>query len=184
MDTYTNVFVWIGSQSNKHEKEKSAEFAKLFVADAEDGRDNDSPIIFVASGNEPLLFTAHFPSWDAALAEANKFTDPYAKKLEELAKSRAEKLSNAAPVAGEVSTPRNPPVANAPAPASAPSAQPLEFYPFERVKAGDIPGMDKAQRENYLDDATFKEKLGSDRDAFAKLPKWKRDEIKKKVGIF
>lgn len=45
LDTYTQLFVWIGSQSTAQEKEKSMEFAAQYAATADDGRDADLPII-------------------------------------------------------------------------------------------------------------------------------------------
>jgi hypothetical protein len=44
--------------------------------------------------------------------------------------------------------------------------------------------VDVARKEEYLDDATFLAKFNLSKTAFAALPKWKRDEAKKKVGLF
>ncbi|KAH8095201.1 hypothetical protein JL720_2480 [Aureococcus anophagefferens] len=62
---------------------------------------------------------------------------------------------------------RAPPVAaSAPPPAAAPAAA------------------DPARKEDALDDAAFVAALGCDRSAFAKMPKWKQDNKKKKAGLF
>jgi len=45
LDTYTQLFVWVGSQSTQQEKEQSLAFAAQYVASADDGRDADIPII-------------------------------------------------------------------------------------------------------------------------------------------
>ena len=39
-------------------------------------------------------------------------------------------------------------------------------------------------QEDYLDDAAFQATFGVTRAAFAAMPKWKRDDQKKKKGIF
>ncbi len=118
------------------------------------------------------MFSTHFPAWDPDYAQSNKFTDPYQAKLDKLAKEKAA----AEPVSP---TP-------APAPASAAPVVPAAtgYFSFDEVKSGKVPGMDLANKELYLDDATFKAKLGVDRAAFAAMPKWKRDAKKKEVGIF
>ena len=47
-----------------------------------------------------------------------------------------------------------------------------------------IDGVDWAQREDYLRDDEFKKTFGMERNEFSKLPKWKRQSAKKKVGLF
>jgi len=45
-------------------------------------------------------------------------------------------------------------------------------------------GIEPSARERSLNDTTFLELFGMDKQAFAKLPKWKRDNLKKNVGLF
>lgn len=45
LDTYTQLYVWLGSQSTPQEKEKAYAFAAQYVAQADDGRPHDIPII-------------------------------------------------------------------------------------------------------------------------------------------
>ncbi len=40
------------------------------------------------------------------------------------------------------------------------------------------------EKEHHLHDDEFEGALGTDRESFLKLPKWKRDSAKKKAGIF
>ncbi|GMH85466.1 hypothetical protein TrST_g506 [Triparma strigata] len=44
--------------------------------------------------------------------------------------------------------------------------------------------VDVTKKEQYLSDADFEEAFGMDKDAFAKLPKWKQQGAKKKAGLF
>lgn len=55
---------------------------------------------------------------------------------------------------------------------------------YEELKAGSRAGVDASRKEDYLDDVTFKNLFDVDRASFAKLPKWKKDEAKKKLGLF
>jgi len=44
--------------------------------------------------------------------------------------------------------------------------------------------VDKTRKEDYLDDATFLQLFGVNKDGFAAMPKWKRDSKKKELGLF
>jgi hypothetical protein len=55
---------------------------------------------------------------------------------------------------------------------------------YEELKANTKSGLDPSRKEEYLDDATFHSLFNMEREAFAKLSKWKKDEQKKKVGLF
>lgn len=77
LDTYTQLFVWIGSQSTQQEKDKAMAFAQQYAASADDGRDPDLPIIRVTAGDEPRMFSCHFHGWDDAFFSKRSFKDPY-----------------------------------------------------------------------------------------------------------
>ena len=64
LDVGTSVYLWVGSGASAKEKTKGFECAAKYVLSATDGRDKDGPIITVACGNEPMLFTQFFPNWD------------------------------------------------------------------------------------------------------------------------
>jgi hypothetical protein len=91
MDTYTQVFLWIGEKSTTEEKTKSIAFAMRFASEAADGRDPSIPVIKVTSGSEPLMFTSHFTTWDPTLAERSQFKDIYQIKRE---KQQAQKIKD------------------------------------------------------------------------------------------
>lgn len=91
LDTFTQLFVWIGSQSTTEEKEKALEFAQKYVVEAEDGRDPDMPILRVQAGSEPSLFTCQFQAWDADYWNKQAYQDPYAARLAALQQQSASK---------------------------------------------------------------------------------------------
>lgn len=62
--TYFQVFLWIGTNSNKLEKESSMTAAIEYLTHDPCGRDKDTPIITVKQGFEPPTFTGWFDSWD------------------------------------------------------------------------------------------------------------------------
>lgn len=84
LDTFTEVYVWIGSQSTEQEKSMSAETAKRYVEHATDGRSPDTPIVFIHAGDEPAMFTCHFLGWDPELTQRNRFEDPYEARMRKL----------------------------------------------------------------------------------------------------
>ena len=60
-----------------------------------------------------------------------------------------------------------------------------EILPQELLKTGLLPAVvDKAHKEAYLSSAEFQESFGCDKVAFYAQPKWKRDNSKKKLGLF
>eukprot|EP00003_Mantamonas_plastica_P001333 TRINITY_DN1095_c0_g5_i1.p1 TRINITY_DN1095_c0_g5~~TRINITY_DN1095_c0_g5_i1.p1 ORF type:complete len:833 (-),score=276.14 TRINITY_DN1095_c0_g5_i1:45-2471(-) len=79
LDTYNEVYVWIGSGANANEKKMAMETAVSYVEGANDGRSEDTPIFRVEAGYEPPMFTQCFLGWDfSAAAEPG---DAYAKAL-------------------------------------------------------------------------------------------------------
>ena len=83
LDVVSEVFLWIGSRANENEKREARALAERYVAAmaATDGRDVDTPIVTVAAGAEPPMFTCHFIGWDADARGRNAFVDPYERKL-------------------------------------------------------------------------------------------------------
>lgn len=91
LDTYTQIFVWVGSKASDQEKQKATEFAMRFCREAGDGRDANIPVIKINAGEEPLFFTCHFHAWDNELALKNVFNDPFEQKMKELKAQKAKK---------------------------------------------------------------------------------------------
>eukprot|EP00753_Platysulcus_tardus_P014808 PLAT4544.1.p1 GENE.PLAT4544.1~~PLAT4544.1.p1 ORF type:complete len:858 (-),score=452.55 PLAT4544.1:277-2784(-) len=182
LDTYEQVFVWVGSQSNDLEKRMAIETAQNYVAAAKDGRDSDCPLLQVKAGGEPQMFTCHFLGWDAEMAERNKFVDPYQARMAALRAEREEADHDEVPPApGSVFTAevikKAEPVAFA-----APAAG--EFVPYEALKGPCPPGVDPTCKEQYLSDAEFMTVFGCSKAEFASLKKWKRNDKKKAAGLF
>lgn len=172
LDVFSQLYVWVGSASNKEESSKAIEFAQSFISNATDGRSNDIPIVRISANNEPMMFTSYFMGWDAELFQKNKFEDPYEKKLREAAAKKA-----GIPVAEM-------PVVAAAAPAPVAVASASGTFSFEDLVAGIPPGVDPTRKEDFLDDATFSLKFGVDKAAFSAQAKWKRDAKKKELGLF
>jgi len=65
------------------------------------------------------------------------------------------------------------------------SPQALEAsYSLEQVRQRAVPNLDVTRLDAYLSASAFQEAFGMDRDTFSKLPKWKRDKLKREQGLF
>jgi advillin len=82
LDTFNQLFVWIGPGADSTERGQAGEIAERYIASASDGRDADIPVIEMRAGSETAMFTCHFQGWTARSAEA--FSDPYAAKVAHL----------------------------------------------------------------------------------------------------
>eukprot|EP00033_Pygsuia_biforma_P000337 GCRY01000410.1.p1 GENE.GCRY01000410.1~~GCRY01000410.1.p1 ORF type:complete len:799 (+),score=281.68 GCRY01000410.1:122-2518(+) len=156
LDTFNEVTVWVGAGSNETEKKMAMETAINYVKEAKDGRDPDCPILVVQQGNEPTMFTAYFPEWDVEKARSGE--DPYARKLRE--------LGQAGPVKAEAA---------------------LNDYSrkYTYKELLERPAQcDKTQLELYLEDDEFATVFGMSRADYEKMPKWKKQNLKKKVNLF
>lgn len=181
LDTFTQIFVWVGSQATAEEKEKAFAFAQEYVEQADDGRDPSIPIIRVTAGQEPVLFSSYFHPWDSEFTKKRLFKDPYQAKLEALAAEKAKKeeaLAKAAP-APAAAAPASPTPAASQFSAPTPGA-----FSLAQLKEALPAGVDPAAKEEYLSNAEFQQVFGMDRAAFKALAKWKRDDAKKKAGLF
>ncbi|KAM8967359.1 scinderin isoform 1-T1 [Pelodytes ibericus] len=65
LDTWEQLFLWIGKDANEVEKKESLKTAKEYIATDPSGRDKGIPIITVKQGHEPLTFTGWFLAWNA-----------------------------------------------------------------------------------------------------------------------
>lgn len=64
LDTWEEIFLWIGKTSNTYERNEAVSSAKDYLKTHPAGRDLATPIIMVKQGYEPLTFTGWFSAWD------------------------------------------------------------------------------------------------------------------------
>ncbi|KAG8443075.1 hypothetical protein GDO86_011771 [Hymenochirus boettgeri] len=65
LDTWEQVFLWIGKEANEVEKKESFKAAKQYISTDPSGRDKGIPIVTVKQGHEPPTFTGWFMAWDS-----------------------------------------------------------------------------------------------------------------------
>ncbi|XP_072010482.1 scinderin [Engystomops pustulosus] len=64
LDTWEQIFLWIGKDANEVEKKESLKSAKQYIETDPSGRDKRIPITTVKQGHEPPTFTGWFLGWD------------------------------------------------------------------------------------------------------------------------
>uniref|UniRef100_A0A9J8AUJ8 Villin like n=1 Tax=Cyprinus carpio carpio TaxID=630221 RepID=A0A9J8AUJ8_CYPCA len=65
LDTWEEIFLWIGNSANQYETQESYNSAVEYLKTHPAGRDPGTPITTVKQGHEPPTFTGWFNAWDA-----------------------------------------------------------------------------------------------------------------------
>jgi len=169
LDTFSEVFVWVGHESTKEEKDLSMKTALDYVKNAPDGRSADTPVYRVFAGSEPPNFTCHFYGWDST--KASDFTDPYTKGLGKIQGGSATTEQKGVEKVSESMIGFTDPT--------------KQTYTYAQMSSTTPPAnIDPHQKEQYLSDDEFKKVLGITKAEFNNLSKWKKDEAKKKHKLF
>nr|XP_002128995.1 gelsolin [Ciona intestinalis] len=64
LDTFNQVFIWIGEGANAEERASAPGLVKEYIESDPRGRDSNCPIHKIKMGLEPVNFIGFFPSWD------------------------------------------------------------------------------------------------------------------------
>ena len=210
LDTYTQLFVWVGGGADREEKEGALVMAEKFSQNQSDGRESETPIIMIAPGAEPAIFVCHFLGWDAEFLKKQAFTDPYKAQVEAIraeneakaaereaamvAKGEAraakfqameEEKSKAKAGSVEVEETSAPAADTDSAPAAYETARPGAFTLDQlRGPTNSLSGVEPHEKEKWLSDSEFQTVFAMTRSDFEGLAKWKKDGAKKKCGLF
>ncbi|NWW73357.1 VILI protein, partial [Climacteris rufus] len=176
LDTWDQVFFWIGKGANESEKEAAAVMAQEYLRSDPRGRDLDTPIIVVKQGYEPPTFTGWFLAWDPLNWDDKKSYETLRAELgdESSLGQLTSELTSRQDVIFTASTTLVP--------------SKLEIFPLDvlvNTSAEDLPrGVDPSRKEDHLSDEDFQAVFGMNRSAFSNLPLWKQQKIKKDKGLF
>ncbi|RXN14826.1 villin [Labeo rohita] len=175
LDTWEEIFLWIGNSANQYETQESYSSAVDYLKTHPAGRDPGTPITTVKQGYEPPTFTGWFNAWDAH-------------KWSNLNNINLNKKTGGG---GSYSAPGGPGniKSHSQRMASSISSAYVDQSPNKAKASGmahsEPPqGVDPEKREEYLTDAEFENLLGCTRDSFQRLPKWRQNDLKKKAGLF
>ncbi|XP_006757426.1 PREDICTED: advillin [Myotis davidii] len=168
LDTWDQVFLWIGAEANATEKESALATAQEYLHTHPSGRDTDTPILIIKQGFELPIFTGWFLAWDSHIWSAGK-------SYEQL----KEELGDAAAITRITADMRNTTLS---------LNSEIKYYPIEvllKNQNQELPeDVDPAKKENYLSEQDFVSVFGITRGQFAALPGWKQLQMKKEKGLF
>ncbi|XP_075757834.1 advillin [Pelodiscus sinensis] len=173
LDTWDQVFLWLGRDANAAEKAAALATAQDYLRTHPSGRDADTPILVVKQGFEPPNFTGWFGAWDPHQWSEGK---TYEQLKEELGDACA-----VVRITGDLKG-----TALTPSP-GAQSGAAAQTYPLDVLTSqkDELPGdVDPAKKENYLSPRDFVAVFGIEREEFAALPGWKQINLKKEKGLF
>lgn len=184
LDTYTSLYIWIGTGANEAEKREALQLADEYLAAAKsDGRGDGTPVITVHCANEPTMFTSNFLAWDKTFFEQSEFADPYEARLRKLKEEKEKNRPKDAIGTFSSESFRKPAAAAPPAPVVASAGGKGQTFSYDQLVAG-VEGIDITIKETYLSDAEFSKVFGVSKAEFAKLPKWRQQAKKKEVNLF
>ncbi|XP_036376713.1 advillin [Megalops cyprinoides] len=212
LDTWEEIFLWIGRSANDFETKEACTSAVEYLKTHPAHRDPGTPIITVKQGYEPPTFTGWFNAWDPHKWSGGSSYEEMKNKLGDVASISqiTVNLNNAdlnqkngngggysAP-GGPVSSKLRVSVAsyktnegqlsNSNAGATISSGGNNSCMAPEMLlnkTPEELPmGVDPGKKEEYLSDADFEALLGSSRPDFYRLPKWRQNHLKKEAGLF
>nr|XP_020500770.1 advillin-like [Labrus bergylta] len=165
LDTWDQVFLWIGKEANEVERKESVVTSQEYLRTHPGDRDPDTPIVLIKQGFEPPTFTGWFTAWDPSKWSGGKSYEELKKELGDVA----------SPL--QVSTEH-----------CTESEKTLQSFPPDTLcnkLANELPeGVDPTQKEKYLSDSDFNDVFGITKDDFVSMPRWKQVNMKKEKGMF
>ncbi|KAL7976452.1 hypothetical protein Chor_008401 [Crotalus horridus] len=210
LDTWEEVFLWIGRGANSYEKTESISAAKEYLKNHPAGRDAATPIIMVKQGHEPLNFTGWFTAWDPYKWSDDKSYEQMKSNLGDVSAVSEitmdlknanfnHRSTNNKPVTAntDISEARSSPQddqtltnSNNCYNTNTPCQEANETGTFPRdllinKTVDELPdGVDPTKKEYYLSDTEFCDIFGKTKDAFYQMPAWKQQNEKKQHGLF
>ncbi|XP_059390518.1 advillin-like isoform X1 [Carassius carassius] len=204
LDTWEEIFLWIGNSANQYETQESYSSAVEYLKTHPAGRDPGTPISTVKQGHEPPTFTGWFNAWDAHKWSGGLSYEEMKSKMGDISQITVN-LNNTnlnkktGGSGGSYSAPGGPgnikshsqrmssSISSAYVDQSLSRAKPSGMLHSEQLvkTPNQLPqGVDPGKREEYLTDAEFENLFGCTRQNFQRLPKWRQNDLKKKAGLF
>ncbi|XP_058039273.1 villin-like protein [Ahaetulla prasina] len=210
LDTWEEIFLWVGKAANSYEKTESVSAAKEYLKNHPAGRDVATPIIVVKQGHEPLNFTGWFAAWDPYKWSDGKSYEQMKSSLGDVSAISEITMDLKNANFNHRSTSHKPVTANVDVSEARSSMQddqtlthssncynanaswqePNDVGTFPRdllinKTVDELPeGVDPTKKEYFLSDAEFFDIFGKTKDAFYQMPTWKQQNEKKQFGLF
>uniref|UniRef100_A0AAZ3R979 HP domain-containing protein n=1 Tax=Oncorhynchus tshawytscha TaxID=74940 RepID=A0AAZ3R979_ONCTS len=176
LDTWEEIFLWIGRSANEYETKEACNSALEYLRTHPAGRDPDTPIISVKQGYEPLTFTGWFNAWDPQKWSGGSSYEEMKQNLGDVAS-----ISQITVVSDSLTHSSNN-VTN--------STNYKRIKTFQMSHYVYIQCCNVVQKylslssQDYLSDVDLENLLGCSRSGFQRLPRWRQNDLKKKAGLF
>uniref|UniRef100_A0A8C8IIR5 HP domain-containing protein n=1 Tax=Oncorhynchus tshawytscha TaxID=74940 RepID=A0A8C8IIR5_ONCTS len=173
LDTWEEIFLWIGRSANEYETKEACNSALEYLRTHPAGRDPDTPIISVKQGYEPLTFTGWFNAWDPQKWSGGSSYEEMKQNLGDVAS-----ISQITVVSDSLTHSSNN-VTNS-----------TKIKTFQMSHYVYIQCCNVVQKylslssQDYLSDVDLENLLGCSRSGFQRLPRWRQNDLKKKAGLF
>jgi len=160
LDTYDDVFVWIGKGANAIEKKEALSAAMNYIKSDKSGRTvENTNILQVKQGFEPLNFTGNFLAWDPEKWSSGK-------TYEEIKAELGGEDVGVSSVQEELK-------------------KYDRKYTYKELTSRFLPdGVDPCQKEKYLDDSEFQTIFKMSKEQYEGMPPWKQQLHKKKANLY
>ncbi|CAL1537095.1 unnamed protein product [Lymnaea stagnalis] len=167
LDAWECVYIWLGKNSNKVEREASQKCAIDYLRSDPSGRDVDTAILSVKQGFEPPSFTGFFGVWDRDLWSKGLSFEELKKQI------------------GEGNLPITQVQVNGTNASQDFNEVPKYSLAELQVSPEELPsGVDASAREIHLRDDEFKKLFNMSYSDYNKLPSWKQKQLKKSYKLF
>ncbi|XP_038611701.1 villin-like protein isoform X2 [Tachyglossus aculeatus] len=191
LDTWEEIFLWIGKASNTYERNESLTSAQEYLKTHPAGRDPATPIITVKQGHEPLTFSGWFIAWD-----------PYKwreiKSIEETKNSLGDLLAisemtmghgggggSCSGCGGSSSDSSNGSYFSGNSNCDLLPCGSFHREDLVNKSVEELPeGVDPTRKEFYLSNSDFLMVFGKSKSEFYQMPLWKQQIEKKQLGFF
>lgn len=168
LDAWHTLFLWLGYESKKEHRKLAYHMAEEYLRTDPSGRALTIPIATVKQALEPPTFVGLFSAWDENFWKNLPTYETIKGEIEESNQTTLAMQQQAAMY-------RN-------------SRAEVEKFPFDKLNVKNpeqLPGcVDPANKELYLNDEDFVRIFSMSYDQFDALPRWKKLDLKKKVGLF
>lgn len=161
LDLYSEVYVWVGSDCQTHERQAALKIALDYANKNPDGR-QQCAVYEIQAGFEPPSFTAHFVGWDPERAGKNVKVDKKDKKAN--LKRMGSKVITSNDV-GDLDPTKN-------------------HFSLEYLQGKGLDRIPGSKKEQYLKDDVFEKLFGVTKSEFNSWKKWKQDGAKRKHKLF
>ncbi|XP_030768126.1 advillin-like isoform X3 [Sitophilus oryzae] len=170
LDTEDTLYIWIGKLSSREEQRLSIQAALNYLQNDPSSRDMNMTVIHIKQGKEPPTFKGFFPNWDSKLWKHYKTFD---KIKQEIQMNNTDQKTHNGHIIQHKSEHSD--------------FDHYEKYPISTLKEPNdrLPSrVDPLNKELHLSHDDFISLFQMTYVEFEKLPRWKQQEMKKKVGLF